>query len=332
MINIRCPYCLKEISLNEAQTYKCSNPDCGEYIPRDFVEKREIPRATVGLIGFRGHGKTTYITSLFYLLKFFKTKWEGYYFLTLDDHTGNIIYEHVPQFEEKSSLPDGTPANFPRPALIRFYKVPYFKDYFLSVYDTGGEVFTRTEQIMDQGRFVAHSDTVLFIFSINDLGERWSDNIEKLLDIYIRAVYDKMRVDLKKRQHLIIVLTKADTLKNTTPEKQLSEELINYLDTGTYLEYLLIDDKYINKKLKYYSRIIRNWLKEKGCQGFISAAEDNFKSVEYTIVSSTGAAPVGKKLAKKLEPQDPKRVLDPFLWILEKNRPKKLLEKLFGGR
>ncbi|MCU4137406.1 MAG: hypothetical protein MW689_000977 [Thermodesulfobacteria bacterium] len=33
MINIRCPYCLKEISLNEAQTYKCSNPNCGDIFP-----------------------------------------------------------------------------------------------------------------------------------------------------------------------------------------------------------------------------------------------------------------------------------------------------------
>jgi len=318
MANIYCPYCLERVSLKKNESYKCSN--CEEDIPRDFIEKNNIPKVTVGLVGFRGHGKTTYITSLFYLLKFLKTKWRGYYFLTLDDHTSNIIYKHLPQFEEESTLPDGTPANFPRPAVIQFHNIPYFRDYFLSFYDTGGEVFIRSEHIVDQGRFVAHSDVVLFIFSIDDLGENWTDNIEKLLDTYIRAVYDRMHIDLKKKQHLIIVLTKIDTLKNTRPEKQLSEKLIDYLDTGSYEEYLLLNNKYINKRLKHYSRTIKNWLIEKGCQGFISAAEDKFKSVEYTIVSSTGAAPVGKKLVKKLEPQDPKRVLDPFLWILEKNR------------
>jgi len=53
--------------------------------------------------------------------------------------------------------------------------------------------------------------------------------------------------------------------------------------------------------------------------------------VEYTIVSSIGASPVSGMLAKRLEPEDPKRILDPFFLALEKTRPKGILEKIFGG-
>ena len=67
---MRCPYCLEltKPTLEKKDNrlvYVCSNPNCKMEIARDFVEKPKVPLATVGMVGFPGHGKTVYVTSLF---------------------------------------------------------------------------------------------------------------------------------------------------------------------------------------------------------------------------------------------------------------------------
>ena len=65
------------------------------------------------------------------------------------------------------------------------------------------------------------------------------------------------------------------------------------------------------RQLKNISLEIENWLMEQGAGSFVKIAKDSFRSVEYTIVSAFGNAPITFRL-------DPRRARDPFLWILEK--------------
>ncbi|MCP4347893.1 MAG: hypothetical protein GY795_20515 [Desulfobacterales bacterium] len=331
---IKCPYHLKRIKpkleyKSNTAPYVC--PECGVEIPRDFVEKKDIPRATVGLVGFPGHGKTVYITSLFYLLKYLRNQWDDYFLLSLDDNTHSILHHHVPLFES-SELPDATPSNFPSPSLIYFHNIPMFGDGFLCFYDTSGEVFEDTRRIPYHGKFVAHSDSVLFNVSLNDCGKNWSDKMIELLNIYINAVYNRMHVNIKKKQHLIVVLTKSDSLTNSDSLVSLSEDLIDELKNGgTYKNYLFnSESRNMFSRLKERSEAIKFWLLQKGCQAFVNIASQYFSTVEYTMVSSTGSPPVGRKLAARLMPEDPKMILDPFLWVLEKNRSVSIWKKLFG--
>ncbi len=331
---IKCPYHLGMVepkleSRNGTAAYVCPDANCKAAIHRDFVERLDIPRTTVGLIGFSGHGKTVYITSLFYFLKYLRNKWADYYCLSLDDNTHKILHYHVPLFED-SQLPKSTPANFPFPSLIHFHNIPFFRNWFACFYDTAGAVFENTQKIADQGRFVACSDVLLFIISIIDCGKKWPDRMVEFLDTYIRAVWNSMRADLKK-QHLIVVLTKADSLGNTNPTGILSEDLVTELNSGFYKNYLDLNGREDIIRLKERSINIRNWLIREGGQGFVSIAKDKFKSVEYTLVSSTGSAPVGDRLLTKLTPEDPKLVLDPFLWILEKSRRKSTWKNFSEG-
>lgn len=339
---IRCPYCLNIVdpSLSSGEkgikTYICPTENCKAAIYRDYVEKKEIPKATVGLVGFTGHGKTVFLSALFYLLKYLKRSqtWgrDAFNWISLDENTHRIMFKHVPLLEEKGELPAGTPENFPHPALIQFDQIPYFGDYFLSFYDTAGSVYESPEKITDMGRFVAHSEVVLFIISMKDCGEMWADRMEALLELYILAVHNQLHIDLKKRQHLIVVLSKADELD------YLPDELKSFLQQGHYGWY---DTKSAeNKKeiiksklwqLKEKSRIIEDWLVRNNCAGFTGLAKKRFRSVEYTIVSSLGAAPVGNRLRTKLQPKDPKRVLDPFLLALEKTRRRGIWEKIKEG-
>lgn len=329
---IRCPYCLKKVKprkriveFTSALTYTCGNNECAAQLPRDFVENKQAPKTNVGLVGFTGHGKTVYLTSLFYLLKFLPNVWEGFTWRCLDEQTLSTIYEHVSSFEETSQLPPGTSENFPKPSLIQFTNISSFKNYFISFYDTAGAVYEDVERITDKGRFVAFSEVVLFIISMincNQEGEL-PNKMAELLNIYIRAVYDSLGVNLKKNQHLIVVLTKGDEIIESLPN-----DLKNFLLGGTYEWYgnNNLNTKVL-KELKEKSNAIRLWLnREKQCSNFTNLAQENFKTVEYTLISSLGAAPVGNQLAAQLNPVDPKRVLDPFLWVLEKTRPKKIWE------
>ena len=321
---MNCPYCLvpfkpKEEKKGNSTLYICSNPNCKREVPTVYVRKGwGVKSVSVGLVGFPGHGKTVYLTSLFYLLKFLKQKWEKYYFLSLDDNTHKIMHIHVLLFED-SQLPGRTQANFPEPSLIHFQKIPNFGDLFLSAYDTGGDVFYDTLKIAEQGRFVAHSDIVFFNISITECsenGRKWQDSMESLLDTYVRAV-NRMNVKLLKKQHLVVVLTKGDSLIETSENRRLSPDLADYLTNGSYEEYVgFKNERTLRNSLKESSKLVRGWLINRECRGFIKAAEDNFRSVKYTLVSSTGAAPEGMRLKTKLTPQDPKRVLDPFLWTL----------------
>jgi len=332
---VQCPYCLNMVSPSlkvegNSEIYKCSK--CYRIIHRDYIEK-DWPRGSIGLVGFSGHGKTCYLTSLFYLLRYIRGSnilGKEIIWNTLNKNTRMIVYDHVSNFEKKSELPPGTPENFPEPALLEFQSIPFFQNFFLSFYDTNGGNFEDEDKITEKAKYVAYCDVVLFIISIKDC-ENTTNEMENLLEIYISAVYNNLRIDLKKNQHLIVVLTKADEIAT-----ELSDELRDFLQAGSYEWYrsnhFMDKDKALKnkvKKLMNMSEIIETWLRNsKNGSGFTALARRSFKSVEYTIVSSLGAEPGKNGLATKPKPDDPKRVLDPFFLALEKIRPKGLLEKI----
>ncbi len=60
---LRCPYCLSKISRRDLQC-----PVCESYIPPLFIDGKHR-KEYIGLAGFTGHGKTVYITVLFFPFK-----------------------------------------------------------------------------------------------------------------------------------------------------------------------------------------------------------------------------------------------------------------------
>lgn len=326
---LRCPYCLMPTraqleSRNSKSVYVCQWSDCGAEIPRDFVEQRMTHRAVVGLVGFSGHGKTVFITALFHLLRAMQNEWEGFYCRSLDHHTIKSFYDRIHKFKE-GELPESTPANFPLPSLFHFHAVPYFGEWYLSFYDTAGEVFEDSQLIPQQGRFLANSDVAIFIVSIGDSGEQWPARLEELLDTYLNGVYNAMHTNLKAKQHLLVVFSKSDRLIGQVPP-----EIEDFLMKGSYPWYADFRSREeMITQLERSSNNIRRWLESQGANGFVNKAADNFKGTEYMVISSTGAAPVGDRLAAKLADEDPRRVLDPFFWILEKTQPRGFWHRIF---
>jgi hypothetical protein len=302
---------------------------CHAEVYRDYVEQDGIRRAVVGVVGFPGHGKTVFLTSLFYLLKGIQrvSVWPGYYWQPLDDNTHAVLHDKVPLFET-GELPDATPVNFPRPSLIYFNKLPHYGRRFIILWDVSGEVYENTDMLTDHGRFVARSTVVLFIVSIPRLGDRWQDRMDALLDTYVQAVHSRMRADIKEDQNIVVVFTMADQVLDMLPG-----ELAEYLQQGSYSWYLAKDAAGVKARMDEIngkSEMIKAWLAEKSCGAFLSKVRDSFKSFECAVVSATGASPMGSRLAT-MTMDDPKRVLDPFFWILERSK-EGLREKLFGSK
>jgi hypothetical protein len=303
---LRCPYCLQNVEkfLRDAKTNVPHCPNCRTDIPKTFLDSALMLRTMVGVVGFSGHGKTVYLTSLFSTLKRFSNYWNGYYFRSLDDFTHRVIYEQVPLFE-KGDLPESTPANFPNPALVHYHQLPVFDDAFVGYYDTAGEVFNDAAQIARAGFFVAHSDTVLFIVSIPDCeASELDDAMSRLLDTYIRAADDKLNTNIRSKQRLVVIFTKSDL-----PTAKLNGHLTDWLSDGQADYYAMnLSDKLLDMGL--VSIKIEEWLRQElGCTRFANMARDHFLEVRYTVVSAMGMGDEAKL--------NPLRVLDPFLWVLD---------------
>ena len=268
------------------------------------------------MVGYTGHGKTVYITSLFYQLQALDAFWDNYYFETLDDFTHDIMFEKVLELK-KGNLFSGTPINFPEPAFIRFNNMPTLGTQIVSMYDIGGGVFDNLDLMTQKGRYLAHSDTIFFIMSLieEDIYYDWNMRTMKLLDRYIHVVYSRFGANLSKKQNIVFVFTKSDELAKDEGERSLSYEAADYFRNGT-IEQFHNFDEYSFDQIRHNSDNIETWLRSNDCNGFINLAKNHFRSVNFVLTSALGDAPIKNKLVKELSPLDPKCVLDPFLWAL----------------
>lgn len=324
-MKIQCPYCLmtteqKMSGKNGRRVYVCQ--ECESELHRNLFEKTMAKRSTIGLVGFSGHGKTVYITALFYTLRNLIRKgvWpKRFSQLPLDNNTNQVLCENVPKLE-KAALPDGTSQNFPQPAVIQFNKLPAYGDRMVTFYDVAGGVYEHPDRITDAGRFVGSSDVVFFLIDLDKCGDDLANSTEKLLNTYIQAVYNDLHININKSQHLVVILSKAD--KIATLPLYLKEQLHG----GNYERYRFssadtaaADMRLHISRIEAVSETIRKWLVGLDCGGFCNLAANSFKTVSYVVVSATGSEPINKtSLAAPLQPNDPKCVLDPFFIAMER--------------
>jgi len=316
---MNCPYCFRTFKMKKRvkgsrHVYYCMS--CESEIHRAYVEFPKIPLTRIGLVGYTGHGKTVYITSLFYMFQALDNLWKDYYFETFDDFTHEIMFEKVPILKS-GKLFSGTPINFPEPAFIRLNNMPYFDDQIISLYDIGGGVFDDLDLMTQKGKYLAHSDTIFFIISLleTDVIDDWNLKIMKLLDRYIHVVYSRFGLELSQKQNLVFVFSKADQLVHLNEERALPKNLIDNLNDG-HINQLTYLSQFSIENIVNTSDNIKNWLRGNNCNGFINLAENHFKNVNFVLASALGNAPVNNELKAKLTVNDPKNVFDPLLIAL----------------
>ncbi|MBZ0297954.1 MAG: hypothetical protein K8L99_35705 [Anaerolineae bacterium] len=181
-------------------------------------------------------------------------------------------------------------------------------------------------------------------------GEHFGRSMDELLTNYIQAMitYDKQEAvrnqgggllqrgkqiydKIRQRRKLVVVLTMADAMIQDLPPR-LSDYLVNddtwdILFDRRYTE--AFDSTYMEKymaRMRKVSDAIRDWLwhdmRDIGGDQFVKSLESQNIEARFTLVSSLGHNEVSLREEIHGQPSRgmkvaPKRVLDPFFWLLE---------------
>lgn len=325
-----CAFCLDDVKFKNEKfgshlgsIYLC--PTCNEQVPALYSQDyRKYPPVVVSAIGFRQHGKTVYFASLFYTLKklTLARDWPDFFTMGLDEDSLDTVYGNA-RMLDTGALPDSTPKNFPRPTMIRAEGVPMQPDCTLLFFDTGGECFEKPTQLVQFAGFVKRARAAMLLISLADLEEPRA-GMHKLLNTYAVGLGE---LGGKTRdQHLIVVFTKADRLVSRLTGEWA--DLYTYLVEGA-VDDLARHDGYIGRMKQISDRLYQFTENELHAHEFINAAEANFKSISFSIISALGTEPEGARLSVQIVPR---RILDPVLWVMEKslNRSNKLLSWLWS--
>jgi hypothetical protein len=320
---VKCPFCF------HTQTFRvdtpnpvCQNQNCGKEIPSAYVkEYSQVKPNWIHAIGFRGHGKTVYLTSLIDHIEKVPFIWSDSTNRILNQASLQKIREHRAQIFN-GDMPEPTPENFPTPLLLHIKKMRRWGNSCVIMHDTAGENFADINKATTNGRFILDSNTSLFILSIANIETEPQNRLSDLFDIYLAAL-DKLGSDNNKKRNIVVVYTKADLIIDKLPDdvgKYLRDDnLWDNLQSRTPRNLADMDMRAYVENMMYMSNKLHEFTKkeiESGLTLINSASERNI-NLRFCVTSALGSAPNNEN--KLTMPPYPRRVLDPFFWALENN-------------
>jgi Double-GTPase 2 len=331
-----CPYCLDDVAARSLEHKDCKIAK-GKEFPPAYVrfngrEDAEDP-VVFSVVGSVGHGKTVFLCALFDFLDNHLTHiWPQFFSHVLDQESLSHLNENRNRLRN-GKLPPATQQSFPRPGIFRLTNIPQsvegslskLRDTTVLIYDPPGEAFSTDENISKLASFVRRGSCVLFLIDIASLADSIPDKMTELLDTYLLGM-EHLEVE-RKSQHLIVVYTKSDELKVSLPEfrnfLEKHHELRDYLNEQRPAT--LADPERHLKHIQKVSNLLEEFtLTELHARKFINEANDWFRSVSFTAVSSLGAAPekTGADMELKVK-MSPRGVADPLLYVLAQSVQRK---------
>ena len=303
-----CPFCLSNTHSEHDACTQCEKPLPAMYVQHYSRWRRPTMMSTVG---FSGHGKTVYLASLFHLLQDSLCEvWPRFRRQALNQESVNVLYENL-HLLEAGTLPEGTKPTFPEPSIHLLSGMPAIGERILLIYDPPGEAFNEDVGVERYAGFVQRSRCVMFLISLADMDEPVAYEMHRLLETYALGM---SRMGAKKRkQHLVVVYTKADLLLERLACRP---HLIAYLRQG---ELDTISNVYgYRDAMRRISQTLADFtISDLGAHSFLNLAHDHFESVVFCTVSALGSAPKDGELLVSVEPR---RVIDPLLWAIWKAR------------
>ncbi len=279
-----------------------------------YVQRRGMfakPPATLSAVGFSGHGKTVYLAAMLHEMEKTLTRvWPKFFRQALDIESVKTVQDNLARLR-RGDLPESTRRNFPRPSVHALMEIPQFGSRDLLIYDPPGEAFDTDEGIGRFAHFVGQAKVVVFLVSLIDLQEPKDGELYRLLNTYVLGMHNQLKAKTND-QHLILAYTKADRLKDVFTKYPA---VLEHISDADYIA-LANPKKYLDR-LKDISRQLADFTdNELEARSFVHLTRDQFKSVVYCAVSALGSTPEGGHLAAAIEPR---RVIDPLLWVLEKS-------------
>ena len=302
-----CPYCLKDTP----KVATCLR--CKEQLPSLYTQGYSVfnPPVVLSAVGFSGHGKTVYLAALLHTLQHrLPRAWPGFYRQGLDQNSIDTVKQNLGLLES-GNLPESTRRNFPRPSLHLLDKLPKFNSRQLAIYDPPGEAFEDNLAMEKFASFVTLAKTVVFLVSVVDFYKSVADELHRLMEVYSLGMNSIKANTRRQQQNLVVTFTKADLMINDHFFGK-REEITKYLNAEHPNE--ICDLKNYLARMQFISRELADFtLNDIKAESFFNFSRSHFKKINYCAVSALGTAPEGNRLSEVMQP---KRVIDPLLWVI----------------
>jgi len=309
----RCDTCTKHI-------YCPTYPD--KEIPPEYLKLQSFP---IALLGAKASGKSNYIGVLVQEIKH-KMELPFNCSLTLDNRTASLEayeqYYYRPLYLGGHTV-SATEAGIEIPPLIfplKFWKT--HKDTALTFYDTAGENLDHVDSMQQFTGYISYAQGIILLLDplqIPDVRDQLTAkgftglpelNTEaaKILDAVIQVI---RRVSNNRdviKIPIALVLTKIDVLEqyDILPADSCLRTESAHLQYGRFVQ---PDFKRTHHEIE---ALISNWL-----QGALMSYIRQFGRYAFFGVSALGANPNGATLVTGV---NPRRVLDPLLWLLAEDK------------
>jgi hypothetical protein len=319
-----CPRCLARLPLRSQVTQDQSCEHCHFVLPLAYITGcQQAPPVFVQVFGLPGSGKTTFLNTLESLLLDLDQIWQesAFYARPLTEQT----MEHTTTLLGRggtSILAASTPRSTLAQTKVLIFSLcnmPRWGSRTMVVMDHAGEQFASLNLDLEEIPFLQHTPLTILCLSLHDLihaGRR----IDDLITTYLSTLKMHGVHPGGQRRQLIIAFSKADLLSN------LPSELSSYLSSDT--TGLLpgggqgnprVSAEQLPGYLQQMQRInhaVRGWVETlPNGTSMLNMLKDLGVETRFTLISATGGPLAGSSLAPR-----PRRVLDPFFWMLEYHR------------
>lgn len=300
-------------------------------IPSDFLNEESL---SIALLGAKASGKSNYIGVL---INEIKRKMTASFNCTLsltsseesrqyyNDHYYEPLYKHG-SVVDATSQDDVPPLIFP----LRFLdkKNHITQVAALSFYDTAGENLDSTGDMLVNNRYVPNADGIILLLDplqISSIREKLQGKITlpaqntdvvEVLSRIVQNIRDVKNVRGTIKIPLALAFTKIDALEqfDILREDSCLRSESEHLARGMFVE---TDFENVNIEMQ---DVLENWLDAELVQQM-----KNFEKYAFFGVTALGGVPNGTKLSgSKI---NPRRVLDPLLWLLAENHYIKRVKK-----
>lgn len=313
-----CPFCLQR---HEAGVSLC--PVKQKPVPERFKERcaRGVPLASMLTVGYRGHGKTCYLSSLLHALYYGDpvAAWEGFSFIGLDQQTLDDIQDSYVSTLQRGVLPDSTRAMAPQGLVLELADIPLAtakvgplvvsyapKDLMLTLYDAPGEVFERQESIERDLPMLDGLRSLVFLIDLEQMQREAKERaIGPVQAMHRLANTMRLATESDGTKGIIVVFNKADQYWGKPDYGPLSQRppvaLAGAKDMREYVAYL-----------KGRSQEIGEWVRSVYAP-FYNVLSAQFKPVMYASTSALGSRPAAEGTLEVLRPSG---IMDPLLLTL----------------
>lgn len=292
-------------------------PVCHNPLPNQYGA---YPVKFISIVGSSNSGKTVYLS------QFYK------YFAALLPEVGYQVYNYTPlltayvknnRIAVNEKLPAATPPmRFQQPVICDISN--NIQRYTLVFYEVEGDIFdyenSSAAEISKYAEFIRNSDAIMMLIAPaqfpklrGEFGLEIMDSVSP--NTFIRALFNVLGESLRKVP-LAACISKCDEIYDIMDPEYVGVLKSDYQgvprEDVSYIMQAVLNAKEFNSYEEYLSEFVLQHNKVLDC-----LLASSFNDYSYFALSALGC-PVDKETSTPVGPISPKRIMDPFYWIMYK--------------